>query len=144
MLPRNEAPGARHRSGLSFARSPQGPLSGLLSRAWFKPKTRLLAASLIYVGSRVMLVGGVSDLIVVECFVTTVAIGLVVAVFALAQVVVLAFGAFKSLRCKLAALMRTIAEGLFLALAAGAKKVFFVFFKRDFGWAVVSDYGVCH
>jgi hypothetical protein len=100
--------------------------------------------SLIYVGSRVVLARRISDLIVAEGLVTTVAIGLVVAVFALAQVVVLAFGAFKSLRCKLAALMRTIAEGLFVALAAGAKKVFFVFFKRDFGWAVGSDDGLCH
>jgi hypothetical protein len=86
----------------------------------------------------------ISDLIVTEVLVTTIAIGLVVAVFALAQVVVLALGALKSLRCKLAALMRTIAEGLFLALAAGAKEVFFVFFKRDLGWAVGSDYGLCH
>ena len=47
----------------------------------------------------------VADMIVAKCLVSAVAIGLVVAVFALAQVVVLTLGAFKSLRCKLATLV---------------------------------------
>jgi len=86
----------------------------------------------------------VADLSVVERFVTAVAVGLVVAVFALAQVIVFAFTALECHGREFAALVRTIAKGLLPALATSAKKVLSVLFQRHFGRAVGSDYGLCH
>ena len=84
------------------------------------------------------------DQVVSERLVTAVAVRLVVTVFALAQVVILAFIAGKSLRSELAALVGTIAEGLLATLATGAEKIFAVFFQGDFAGAVGCDGGLCH
>ena len=85
-----------------------------------------------------------SDQVVRERLVTAVAVRLVVTVFALAQVVILAFIAGESLRSKLAALVRAIAKGLLAALATGAEKILAVFFQCNFGGAVVCDCRFCH
>ena len=69
-----------------------------------------------------MLARGIPHLFVTKRLVTAVAVGLVVAVFALTKVIVFAFTALECLRSEFAALVRTIAEGLFPTLAAGAKK----------------------
>jgi len=85
-----------------------------------------------------------ADEVVSKGLVTAVAVGLVVTVFALAQVVILAFIAGKSLRSELAALMGTIAEGLLATLATGAEKIFAIFFQCDFAGAVGCDCRLFH
>ena len=85
-----------------------------------------------------------ADEVIGEGLVTAIAVGLVVTVFTLAQVVILAFIAGKSLRSKLATLVRTVAKGLLATLPTGAEKVFAVFFQCNFGGAVVCDCRFCH
>ena len=85
-----------------------------------------------------------ADQVVSEALVTAVAVGLVVTVFALAQVVILAFIAGKSLRRELAPLVRTIAEGLLATLATAAEKILAVFFQCNFGGAVGCDCRLFH
>ncbi len=86
----------------------------------------------------------IADLIVFERFVTAIAVGLVFAVFALAQVIVFVFTALECQGREFAALVRTVAGGLFPALAAGTKKILAPLFLSDFSRTVGSDYGLCH
>ena len=67
----------------------------------------------------------------------SIAVGLVSAIFALAQVVILAFFAFERHRGEFPALVRTIAKRLLAAQATHAKIIFFVFIETYFARLVV-------
>jgi len=107
-------------------------------------RIKFLALGLYLSIYRVLLRCRLADKVVAERLVAAIAVGLVVTVFALAQVVFLAFVAGKRLRSELATLVGTVAEGLLATLATGAEKILAVFFQGDFGGAVGGDGRLCH
>ena len=68
-------------------------------------------------------------LVILELLMAAITVGFVAAVFALAQVIVLAFITLEGHRGEITALVGAIAKGLFAAKSAHTEKIFLVFFE---------------